>query len=94
MKRYTFFNDILRLNGQPLGMEEFDAHSSGILEQPIMFEPGERLESMIPFKTLIITPQALTGPMVYAHLSPFVSSLLTSQISRSASTGPAPSSSA
>ena len=22
-------------------MEEFDAHSSGILEQPLMFEPGD-----------------------------------------------------
>lgn len=41
--RYTFFHDILRLNGQPVGIDELDAHSSGILEQPIMFEPGTYL---------------------------------------------------
>ncbi|MCJ1454810.1 hypothetical protein MMC28_005163 [Mycoblastus sanguinarius] len=37
---YTFFNRNLRLYGQPAGMDEFDAHASGILGQPLLYEPG------------------------------------------------------
>ena len=30
----------MRLYGQPAGIDEFDAHPSGILTQPLLFEPG------------------------------------------------------
>lgn len=38
--RYTFFNDTVQLCGQPAGIDEFDCHPSGILGQPLTFEPG------------------------------------------------------
>ncbi|KAL6719174.1 hypothetical protein ACLMJK_003411 [Lecanora helva] len=38
--KYTFFNNILRLHGQPIGIDELDPHESAIFQQPIMFEPG------------------------------------------------------
>ena len=38
--RYTFFYDILRRYSQPAGIDELDAHASGIHGQPILFEPG------------------------------------------------------
>lgn len=38
--RYTFFNDTVRLYGQPVGIDEFDGHPSGVLGQPLTFEPG------------------------------------------------------
>lgn len=37
---YTFFNDTVRLYGQPAGIDEFDCHPSGVLGQPLTFEPG------------------------------------------------------
>ena len=37
---YTFFNDNIRLYGRPAGIDELDAHASGILSQPLNYEPG------------------------------------------------------
>lgn len=39
-RRYTFFNEQIRLYGQPAGIDEFDAHPSGILSHPLLYEPG------------------------------------------------------
>ena len=45
--RYTFFNEKIKLYGQPAGFDEFDTHPrgiltqpSGILTQPLLYEPG------------------------------------------------------
>ena len=38
--RYTFFEEKTRLYGQPAGIDELDAHASGILSHPLTFEPG------------------------------------------------------
>ena len=42
---YTLFIDTVRLYGQPAGIDELDCRPSGILGQPLTFEPGHSTTS-------------------------------------------------
>jgi len=37
---YTFFNEKVRLYGQPGGIDEIDANLHGVLSHPLLYEPG------------------------------------------------------